>query len=531
MPIIKDVLNKRKGYNFFSKLDLSMQYYHFELDDESKELCTIVTPFGKYQYNRLPMGLACSPDWAQEVMEKVLRNIHEVECYIDDIGCFTDSWERHLAVLDEVLARLDKAGFSINPLKCEWGVKETDWLGYWLTPTGLRPWKKKVDAILKMDRPRKVKDLRMFIGMVNYYKDMWPSRAHILAPLTEQTGNDKPKDAKRFVWTKAMNEAFERMKALMAQDAFTAYPDHNKPFVIFTDASDLQMGGVIMQEGKPVAYFSKKLNAAQKNYTTMEKEMLAIVMTLKEFRTMLYGAQISIYTDHKNLTFNELNTQRVQRWRAYVEEFSPKLLYIPGEKNILADTFSRLPRLESELEEQAIELDDVYMLDDYHSVLDELELLDCFLNLPEMDAPEENPLNYAHIRDCQKEDNFLSQRIKKYPERYVEKELEPGVNVMCYIPPKSSDPDTDWRIALPDNMVKSTVDWFHLVMGHPGTKRLREALEARYHNESLRWTIDNHKCEYCQRHKLSGPGYGLLSERDVQVAPFEEIAVDLIGPW
>ena len=97
---------------------------------------------------------------------------------------------------------------------------------------------------------------------------------------------------------------------------------------------------------------------------------------------------------------------------------------------------------------------------------------------------------------------------------------------MCYIPPKSSDPDMDWRIALPDNMVESTVNWFHLVMGHPGT-----ALDVRYHNERLRSTIDNHKCEYCQRHKLSGPGYGLLSEWDVQVAPFEEIAVDLIGPW
>ena len=188
---------------------------------------------------------------------------------------------------------------------------------------------------------------------------------------------------------------------------------------------------------------------------------------------MLYGAQNSIYTDHRNLTFNELNTQRVQRWRAYVEEFAPKLYYIPGESNILADTFSRLPRMEDELDKHAIELDDVYMLDDFNSLLEhDAELLDCLLNLPESDAPEENPLNYEHIRECQQDDAKLAARINKWPERYIEKELAPGVNVTCYIPPNSNDPDRDWRIALPDKLVKPTVEWFHLVMGHPGTKCL-----------------------------------------------------------
>jgi hypothetical protein len=124
-------------------------------------------------------------------MKNVLSGIEDADVYIDDVGAFSDNWDHHVDLIATILWRLCENGFTINPLKCEWTIKETDWLGYWLTPRGLKPWKKKIDSILHMDHPCNTTELRMFIGCVNYYHDMWPSHAHILKPLTDQSGLKK----------------------------------------------------------------------------------------------------------------------------------------------------------------------------------------------------------------------------------------------------------------------------------------------------------------------------------------------------
>jgi hypothetical protein len=181
LPKIQDILKKRNGYKYFTKIDISMQYYAFELDDASKDLCTICTPgFGNYRHTRCAMGVKQSPDIAQAAMEDLFQGVEEVDVYIDNVGIFSNSWEEHApASLSKVLSILEAANFTVNPLKCEWGVQENDWLGYWLTPRGLKPWKKKIDAILRLLAPT--------IWSNNYVRLLVQSRSIVICVENDRT--------------------------------------------------------------------------------------------------------------------------------------------------------------------------------------------------------------------------------------------------------------------------------------------------------------------------------------------------------
>jgi RNase H-like domain found in reverse transcriptase len=227
-----------------------------------------------------------------------LRVLENADPYMDNVGIRYDTWESHLETLTRTLKALDQNGFAIDPAKCKWGVQTTKWLGHILTPEGIKSDPKKVEVILAMQPPTTLKQLRSFIGAVNYYCDMWPQRSGLMVLLRQLTS------APKFVWDDTHQKAFKQLKSVISTETMLVYPNHELPWQVETDASDYQLVAVLKQEQKIVAYFLHKLNPAQHNYTTIEKELLCIIKMLRECCCWLLGATMTVNTNHKHLTFS-----------------------------------------------------------------------------------------------------------------------------------------------------------------------------------------------------------------------------------
>ena len=502
IPNIQDMLLNLEGFQYATSLDLNMGYYHIELSPASKELCTLVFPFGKYEMQRLPMGLCNSPDIFQEKMSELFNDLMFVRTYIDDILCLTKgTFDDHLEKLERVLHRLQQAGLKVNGKKSFFARHELEYLGYWITRDGIKPLPEKVSAILKLDTPRNRKELRSFIGIVNYYRDMWVRRSHVLAPLASLTSNKS-----KWNWGPSQEIAFNTAKKIIAREVMLAYPDFSKPFQIHTDASHHQLGAVISQDGKPIAFYSRKLNPAQTRYTTTERELLSIVETLKEYRNILLGHEIEVFTDHKNLVYKSFNTERVMRWRLLIEEFGPKLTYIKGSNNVVADALSRMRLSEADFSPEAFAGEVIAG-----------------------DFPADFPLSYKEIEAKQAADDDLQTRMltpegmklyKKKLYRFSDKTYELVVR--------------DDKIVIPKNMQRTVTEWYHTHLLHPGEKRLELTLRQHFTFIGLTPMVTRvcKACNVCRSLKRHNKRkYGKLPPREPDLIPWHTLCIDLIGPY
>ena len=354
--------------------------------------------------------------------------------------------------------------------------------------------------------PKTRKQLRSFLGLINYYRDMWRSRSETLAPLTHLTSKNV-----KWRWSTIEQKAFDDMKKILSKQVLLKYPNFDEPFVIYTDASKHQLGAVITQKEWPLAFYSRKLTDAQTRYTTTERELLSIVETLKEYRTILLGQRLIIYTDHQNLTYKELNTERVLRWRLLIEEYGPEMKYIKGCKNVIADLLSRLPVLD--VDPQPIE--SCHAFYEYYA------------NDPADEAPvvdDVMPITFKQIKIEQLKDTRLQRRLHREA-KYHTLTFSGGetkYSLICY----------SGKIVIPPTLQKRIVDWYHTILCHPGIVRTEETIRQHFHWKGIRMDVQDllMRCKVCQKYKKGNIKYGHLPPKQAEDVPWERLYVDLIGP-
>ena len=523
MPNINDTLDKLGGSKVFSKLDLASGYWQLEVSKEDRHKTAFVTSEGQYEFNVLPFGLTNAPGTFNRLMSLILRGHQRYAMsYLDDIIIFSKSMSEHKDHIKAIFNVLRQVGLKIKGEKCEFFCKEVDFLGYVVCADGVKTDPKKLEAIRKIPYPRNVKEVRSFLGLASYYRRFIENFSKIAEPLNKLT-----RKGVSFHFEQSEKNAVDKLKDLLANSSILAYPDFGVPFIITTDASCEGIGAVLSQEiegvERPIAFASRALLKAERNYSTIELECLGIVYALLYFRNYVYGYEIKIRTDHKPLQYllqSKHLTSRLSRWAMKVSEFNvTEIDYKKGELNTNADALSRLVQ----------------------PCKDAINLI----------LEDHDGLQLDHVSQKQREDECLNTVIKYLRDKKWPDELTPllkpyFVNIHLFVlsdgvlyrtsnstAAKCSRPDQLYLV-IPSSFKTEVLRSCHgePVAGHFGVQKTLERIRSRYYWPTLAQDVKNYcdSCIDCQTRKTSRktklPMQGILTFR-----PFEIVGTDFMGPF
>jgi transposase InsO family protein len=349
LPAVEQVLAQLSGAKKFTKLDANSGFWQIPLAPESTSLTTFTTPFGRYQFHRLPFGITSAPEHFQRRMEEVLRGTEGNVCMIDDILVFGKDQEDHDKNLVEALKKIEEAGLTLNKEKCEFSKDRVTFLGQVIDSSGVHPDPDKVSAIKNIPAPQTVSEVRRFLGMANQMGKFVPNLADMTKPLRDLLCKDH-----QWIWDHAQQTAFESVKTILSSTPVLVLYDPNARTIVSADSSSYGLGATLLQEQtdgniKPVAYISRSLSPVEERYAQIEKEALAFTWACERFSDFLIGINFCIQTDHKPLVplFSTKNLEelpvRVQRFRIRMLRFDFNIIHVPGKNLIIADALSRAP--------------------------------------------------------------------------------------------------------------------------------------------------------------------------------------------
>ena len=519
LPRIEDIFANLSGGKRFSKVDLADAYLQMEMEEDSKTFMTINTIKGLYRYNRLVFGVASAPAIWQRAMDQVLQGVPGTQCYLDDIIVTGGTDREHLENLRQVLKRLQEYGLRARRDKCEFFKSSVTYCGHTIDANGLHKCQEKVQAVLKAPRPEDVSQLRSFLGFVNYYHRFLPNLATALHSLNQllQTG-------RKWEWTRDCERAFKEAKTLVTSPTVLTHYNPSLPVKLACDASPYGIGAVmshVMDDGseRPIAFASRSLTKAEKNYAQIDKEALSLVWGVKRFNQYLFGREFTLITDHQPLMsiFSPQKgvpvtaAARMQRWALFLGGHQYKIEFRRTGDHANADGLSRLP------------------LNDINNKQDDCCALDMF-TLSQIESP---PITAEMVQAETKRDKILSQVYlatqagwttahKTTLAPFYQRRNELTLNTGCVM----------WgtRVIIPSNLRTKVLEELH--SGHLGVVKMKALARSFVWWPGIDQDVESvaMKCSGCQQVQ-NEPARSPLHLWEWPPSPWQRIHVDFAGPF
>ena len=507
MPTIDQALEQFSGAAVFSVLDLNSAYYQIPLSVKSRRVTAFCTPFGLFEFNTLPMGISVGCQGLSRVVDELFADLkgRYVYNFLDDLVVYSASAEEHLGHLREVLGRLQRFGFTLNPDKVVLGASEIKYLGHLLSARGVKILPERVATLQDYPSPRNLRALRRFIGMVGFYARFIPGYADIVAIL-----HALKRKGVAYEWKVEHQAAFEALKRALCEAPVLQIPDFGGEFVLVTDASDLAVSAVLNQkrgEGlAPISFHSRILTPAERRYSTYEKECLAVIFGCEKCRPYLEHKEFELHCDNLALCWllrKIKDVGRLGRWILRLSPFKFKVKHTKGVDNVVADALSRM----------------------YEGVTVDSAEMSCATLMSSL------PLVYTSLGEHQKDDSFCQDIVTRIRTNLSGAEnFREHRGLLCYFPKQARRR----RWVVPSVLRPMLLKYFHdsVFSAHLGAWKTYHKVATHFWWPKMRCEVLNYvrRCELCQRAKPAQKQcVGFHSANPVS-QPMDRIFIDFVGP-